>query len=392
MNGSSTTSTVAFKIPLPASFLCMSLALWMIDFSATLSNKGKFQYIPLLAILLFCIYHYNLGNFKFLDFSRKYLWLSLYLFYGVTGILAGKLYFGAVNGPLPLVLPYILLCFTIIGFHNSISSHTALKYVSALCLVGNILVILTRIKTIQILDLFQFSHEGSYIAPLAIGCAILAKSKLLVILNSLICLGMFVVYPAGTYVLTFALSCFFFLLFLLRRSQKLVQTFFVILWLVEGFIIYQITFQFTKVITPSNVVFEFLGKADNTLYRKILSDQLLFYFFEQPMFGFGFAGEILVLTRFSSVPAHNDYLTILVAGGLVGLILFLLMVLSIQWQAIQKLSQVSEMDCRILLILLSTANIFLVSMSVNPLGMKVFNSLLFIGCLFWIRSISESYD
>jgi hypothetical protein len=166
----------------------------------------------------------------------------------------------------------------------------------------------------------------------------------------------------------------------------------VILWLVEGFIIYQITFRFAKVITPSNVVFEFLGKADNTLYRKILSDQLLFYFYERPMFGSGFAGEILILTRFSSIPAHNDYLTILVAGGLVGLALFLLMVLSIQWQAIQKFSQVSEVDCRILFILLCTSNIFLLSMSVNPLGMKVFNSLLFIGCLFWIRSISESYD
>lgn len=392
MSISSKSSTFKFEVPLPVTLLLMSLGFWILDFSATLSNKGKFQYIPLLIILTFCVYHYNQGNLQFIDSSHKYVWLLMYFAYGLMGILTGKLYFGAVNGPLPLVLPYALLCFNIIGFHRSISTQNALKFVSTLCLVGNTLVVLTRIKVIQVLDLFQFSHENSYLLPLALGCAIAAQSKLLVVLNITVCIIMFVVYPAGTYLLTFLLMVLFFFAFLVRRFRRLTQTFFVMLYLIEGFLIYQITFRFDNFISSSNVVFETLGKADNTLYRKILSDQLLLYFNEKPIFGFGFAGEILILTRFSSIPAHNDYLTLLVAGGIVGLMLFLLMILSIQWEAIQKLSQVSEMDCKILIILLCSTNIFMVSMAVNPLGMKTFNSLLFIGCLFWIRSISKVYE
>jgi hypothetical protein len=392
MSISSKSSTFKLEVPLPTTFLLISLGFWIIDFSATLSNKGKFQYIPLLVILILCVYHYNQGNLQLIDGSQKYIWLSMYFAYGVTGILTGKLYFGAVNGPLPLVLPYALLCFNIIGFYRSISTKNALKFVSTLCLVGNTLVVLTRIKVIQVLDLFQFSHENSYLLPLAIGCAIAAQSKLLVVLNITVCIIMFGVYPAGTYLLTFLLMGVFLFAFSVRRARRLTLISFVILHLIEGFLIYQITFRFDKLLSPSNIVFETLGKADNTLYRKILSDQMLFYFLEKPIFGSGFAGEILILTRFSSIPAHNDYLTLLVAGGIVGLALFLLMILSIQWEAIQKLSQVSEMDCKILSILLCSTNIFLVSMAVNPLGMKTFNSLMFIGCLFWIRSISEGYE
>ena len=165
-----------------------------------------------------------------------------------------------------------------------------------------------------------------------------------------------------------------------------------LLLLFEFFFIYLFTFHFNKFLLQSNSIYSLLGKSDNSLYRKILSDQLLIYLYERPIFGFGFGGEILVATRFSTIPAHNDYLTIAVAGGLIGLALFILMNFSIQWKAIQKLSQVSDMDRKILFILLCTTNVFFVSIAVNPLGMKVFNSLIIISCLLWVRSISESYD
>ena len=392
MNSNSTFLALKSTVPLPAAFLCFSLGFWIADFSASLSNQGKFQYIPFLLILLFSVYHYNLGNLKLIDYSPKYIWLSLYLVYGITGIATGKLYFGSVNGPLPLVVPYTLLFFNIAELHKSTSMHKALRYVSLLCLVGNILIILTRIKAIPLLELFQFSHENSYTLPLAIGCAILAKSKLLLALNLVACVGMFQVYPAGTYLLTFAIIGCFSLAYFLRKSKYILRFTFAILWLFEFYYIYQITFHFNKFLFQSNAFYSLLGKADNSLYRKILSDQLLIYFYERPIFGFGFGGEVLVATRFSTIPAHNDYLTIAVAGGLIGLALFLLMTFSIQWNSIQKLSQVSDMDCKILFILLCTTNVFFVSVAVNPLGMKVFNSLIIISCLLWVRSISESYD
>jgi hypothetical protein len=68
------------------------------------------------------------------------------------------------------------------------------------------------------------------------------------------------------------------------------------------------------------------------------------------------------------------------------------MVFSIQLETIQKIPRVSEIDRKTLLTLLCTVTVYATSMSVNPLGMKTFNSLILIGCLFWMRSISETYD
>jgi hypothetical protein len=132
MIGVSSSQTLKVKVPLPATILCFSLGFWVSDFSARLSNTGKFQYLPLVVILLFCVYQFNLGNLKIIDFSRKYLWLTLYLAYGITGILIGKLYFSSVNGALPLVIPFALLCFYVVGSHKSLPTKSALKYVSIL--------------------------------------------------------------------------------------------------------------------------------------------------------------------------------------------------------------------------------------------------------------------
>jgi O-antigen ligase len=392
MNGSIPSPATKKKVTLPVAILCFSLGFWVSDFSASLSNKGKFQYIPLVLLVLFCVYQFNLGNLKTIDFSYKYLWLLLYLTYGTVGILIGKLYFGSVNGPLPLVLPFIILCFSVVRFQNSIPTQSDLKLLSILCLVGNTLVVITRLKVLPFLDLFQFSHENSYLLPLALGSALIAKSNALFVLNTIIGLLMFRVYPAGTYLLTLFIIGIFFVLPLLKNFRRVLLLTISMLWIVESFFIYQITFQFGQVIGNSNAFFAFLGKADNSLYRKLLSDQLLIYFQERPLLGFGFTGEILVLTRFSAIPAHNDYLTILVAGGILGLTLFLLMIYSIQLDAIRKITRVSEIDRKILLTLMCTVNVYTVSMSINPLGMKTFNSLLLIGCLFWMRSISDSYD
>jgi len=392
MNGSSSSIAPKMKVPLSVTILCFSLGFWVSDFSASLSNKGKFQYIPLVLIVLFCVYQFNLGNLKTIEFSFKYLWLILYLAYGIAGILIGKLYFGSVNGPLPLVLPFALLCFSVVGFHKSIPTQSTLKYVSILCLVGNSLVVLTRLKVFPFLDLFQFSHENSYLLPLALGSALIAKNNALLVLNIIMSLMMFRVYPAGTYVLTIGIIGVFCVISLLTNFRRVYLPIVYVLWLTESYIIYQITFNFDQITSNSNVFFDLLGKTNNTIYRKILSDQLLMNFAERPVLGFGFTGEILVLTRFSAIPAHNDYLTILVAGGILGLLFFMFMLFSIQLDTIRKLSRVSEMDRKIILTLMCTVNVYSVSMSINPLGMKTFNSLILIGCLFWMRSISESYD
>jgi len=371
--------------------LVLSILFWISDFSATFSNIGKFQYVPLALMLLMYLYQYNLGNFRVIDLSLQNIWIFLFLGYGIFGILIGKLYFGAVNGPLPLVLPWLLMSFTVLDFREIESTTRLFKYIASLILISNILIILARNKVFPFLDIFQFSHENSYMIPIALGSSLIARSKKLLFLNLITISLMFRTYPAGTYVISFAITVIYLLAFYISRNRKITILFLSLVWLCQAYFIYVVTFRFSRVLFSSNYVYTLLGKSDNGIYRKFLSEILLIKYYESPVFGSGFAGEILVNTRFSIVPAHNDYLTILVAGGMVALTIFLLLIFSIQYSVLQLLSFISEFDKKILFTLMCSVNIYLVSMSVNPIGMKTFNCLIFVSTLFCIRSISESY-
>jgi hypothetical protein len=382
------------QISLPLYLLIASLVFLVFDFNSTLSGAAKYQYLPLLAMLLIIAKYANMKKDKPAIIVGTNKSIVLYLTYGITGILVGKLYLGAVNGPLPLIAPFIILLFASKNLGDRKQIEWASYWISILCLGINILIVATRIDLVPYLSLFQFSHENSYIIPIGLGCALIARRKSLLVFQLISIVMMYLVYPAGTYVLTYVLALIFFGMYKLIAYPRVLGFLLSSIIAIEIYFIHTLTFRFSDLYQRGSTqqLFSFLGKADNSVYRKFLQEALLINFYDSPIYGQGFLGEVLVVTRSNSLPVHNDYLTILVAGGTAALVFFGSYLLSIYWRFFRILPLLSPTEVKLAFALLSAVNVYQVSCAINPLTMKMSHSLIYVSLLYVLQALFSSKE
>jgi hypothetical protein len=155
-------------------------------------------------------------------------------------------------------------------------------------------------------------------------------------------------------------------------------------------------FKSDLIFRASKSYFIFVGKSDNSDYRKALIDGALLEIKEKPIFGTFFRGAAIVQAnvqgdRTYRLPAHNDYITLTMCGGIFFLLLFLTIPLFLNLKTLEFLSSLSSKSNlqRMLIALLASMNVALASCFANPVLMNPGNSTIFYCIIITIISLSS---
>jgi O-antigen ligase len=141
--------------------------------------------------------------------------------------------------------------------------------------------------------------------------------------------------------------------------------------------------------------FVFVGKTNNSSFREILFRLGLKKVEEKPWFGSFFTDEVVVTTNagrssFSTLPAHNDFLTIAIGGGIIALAAFLMIIYFVNTSTVLNYtSNQNQVHKRTTKALLISANSAFISMVANPILLNVGSSLVLFSILYTLRVLNS---
>jgi hypothetical protein len=143
-------------------------------------------------------------------------------------------------------------------------------------------------------------------------------------------------------------------------------------------------FQSSRIFSLSSDYFTFVGKANNSQYRLTLISAALQEIEQKPIFGTFFRGSATVQAtvlgnRTYQLPVHNDYITIVLCGGIFFLMIFLIIPVYLNLRTLRVISspKCSVDQRRIIVAFLASINVALASSFANPILINPANSTIF---------------
>lgn len=267
------------------------------------------------------------GGWRYLPADRPFL---LLLCWGTAGSLLGRMYEAQNANALPFFIAMLLGLAHIIKPLDLASPQRARRITVVLTNICSVYVALSFLTTsgrLPFLRAEDFLHTRAFFIAMALAGAILLRRWLLFCLLTAGTIGIFIGYPALTYVLVGITALGVGLIGVLRGWNALIATV-VVLGAVLFFLPYV-----TDVTAMKDSYFESVGKVDNTRARHELLSLGLSQVRERPVFGTGFTSDLAVVPPLGYtganriVPVHNDYVQFAMGGGLVGVSLLVLWLL-----------------------------------------------------------------
>jgi len=378
---------ISWAVPL---IVCLFFV--FIDFQAKLNTGGNIRYIGTLVCML-ALLVIN-GSIRILDYSRRLgLVIQVLVCISVSGSLFGRINDGELTGALPIAIPMIIL---LMRFPSTVLDFNFRKgtiIIIVVCLLINLEVILVRLEILPKKALLVFSHEQSFIILLGLLLAISIRSKLLVLISSMLILIAFGLYPAATLPLAVAVAGGTYLI-ANKLQLRIVRILTSCLYLTSVII----SIFYSKIIFDStSVYFTFVGKANNSDYRTALIEAALSEIRQNLIFGSFFRGSatvqaVVLDNQTYQLPVHNDYITLTLCGGLFFLSLFLIIPIFLNCSTLKTLCLLDkDSDLRrVLLAMLAAVNIALASSFANPILINPGNSTIFYCLIATVISLNSS--
>lgn len=324
----------------------------------------------------------------------------LFAVLAVGGALVGALHYRSVSPALPLAATVFLgLSYMGIGRLSDNDCAWLLRYLE----IAVYLYVLVHVAAA--LNLFDsgvnhsvgspalfsngsYTHEKLPLLFIALLLAMRRRPKWVVGGLAAILVVIYMHYPAGTYAA--ALLVYLVLLVVLKWRPRLIVALFALIVIAGAYAVTEI----------SNTNADFgasyfarVGKTDNVSTRRALWSAAEKQITERPAFGSGFSGEATVTVTADNlpprVPPHNDYLEVLLLGGVVGLGLFVAKVLATGRMLGRGLTQDAISRERRLLVEAVTVGIatFLAVFIFNPVLLKLSLAALFFSLLGLVPSL-----
>lgn len=303
--------------------------------------------------------------------SRALRTTALLLFvYGVAGTLYGRFVLGTGNGTLPLVGPMVIACLPPVRNWAEPDWRLGLRVISAAGTVFALGSGLSRLGFLPATQIDVLNHEKAFLVMLGIAAAIAARDRVLTVASLGAAALAFSAYPAATYVVAAAVALG--TVGLARWAPRARGRTVLAALVMAGTAIAVLNID--RLIALTGSYFRLVGKIDNgdtreALYRTALSR------LTSPVFSHFFTRDITVVGKLSGVdrivPAHNDYLSITLGGGLVAAALLLGVFLFANGLALRTLREEPDpWQRRTVIVLLGAVNGAAVSAFANPIFMN----------------------
>jgi hypothetical protein len=380
-------SPISWAVPVVASlfFVC-------IDIRGDLITGGNIRYLG----TIFCITVFLTinGSISLYRYSR-----SLYIFFfplaavSIFGSLYGRLNDGEMTGALPLAIPMAILLLHIPQTDLNINLKFGARLIISMCLLISFETILVRLNFFPDQSILVFSHEKAFVVLLGLFLSIAIRHKILIILNSILIFISFVLYPAATLPIGFlvALGTYFIAYWVRSQILRIVSA------IVYFALVFVSIFKSSLIFSLSSSYFTLVGKANNSQYRQTLIEAALSEIKESPLVGTFFRGPATVRAtvldnRNFELPVHNDYATIVLCGGILALVFFLIVTSFINLRTLKLVSSLNgnSEHPRVLIALLASINVALASSFANPVLINPASSTILYCLIAAIVSLSGS--
>lgn len=263
--------------------------------------------------------------------------LILLFLYGLGGSLYGILFIHSDSPALAVFLPMVLglLHLTTLGPVTDDEARKHLTLVVYLCVVyvvvhaANALGYVPgrnpRAGPVTVSD-SVFSHLKAFLIVMALGGAWILARRLLLAVSAGLTFIIFLVYPAGTYVVALLIALITLVATGKRRGRLRAAAMAGLTLALVGAVYFQVVGTGSSRSTSLvRAYFKAVQKTDNTSTRGGLWTEAIAEIRGSPFFGSGFTGDISLPGRLNGrdveVPPHNDLLQIAMGGGLVAMAL-----------------------------------------------------------------------
>lgn len=267
------------------------------------------------------------GGWRYLPADRPFI---LLLSWGTAGSLFGRIYEAQNANALPFFIAALVGLAHITKPLDLASPHRVRRITVVLTNICSVYVALSLLTTSGMLPFLRaedFLHTRAFFIAMALAGAFFLRRWPLFCLLSAGTIGIFLGYPALTYVLVGVTALGVGLIGVLRRWSALIATVVVL-----GAVLVVLPFG-TNITATRTSYFESVGKLDNTRARDELLSLGLAQVGERPFFGTGFTSNLSVVPPFGytgpyrTVPVHNDYVQFAMGGGVIGASLLVLWLL-----------------------------------------------------------------
>ena len=372
--------------------LVSALLFVCIDIAGKLVSGGNIRYIG--TIMTFIVILVLKGSASVSNFSSTMKFAAFPLVtIAVAGSLFGRIYNEEQFGALPIAIPMLILFTKFPTIDSQVSLKRSTNLVIYLCMVITAESSLVRLHVLPSSALLVFSHEKTFCMVLGLLLSMAVRSKSLAFIQSALILSSFALYPAATLPLGVMVG-----LLTLKYSKTLLTPF----RLLSVALIFIVTvilsiFRAQLLLDSSGSYFAIVGKSNNTSYRLSLVNAAVTEIGDRPIFGTFFKGSATVRAyvldnRNYQLPVHNDYITLVLCGGLACLALFLMMILTLNFRIMVIYTQMSDDRSRVVSALLGSMYALLVSSFVNPVLINPGNSTIFYVIVMTIIALAPSKD
>ena len=372
------------SIPRWANLIGIVFLLTIIDFNARFATNPKLQYIivvvPLGYILLSEFEKNTQSVFWLASVFASVLWI-----FGMSGIYWGKIVERNTDGALPLIWPLAILMF---GTMRPNSNEDVTKGLILLAYLANIISFQSLIARLFFPSaLYSFSHEKAFLIFFSLFIGLRVNKKSIVYLTFILLIANFIAYPALTYVIC-GLSAFIVHTFL-RKSFGFKR--FLMFQFVSIFFLYTSTFQLSNSNTFLDASYNFLNRENNVGYRDFLIRQVVSQISEQPYFGSLFRRSVLIEGVGADLPVHNDFVTVVLGGGIFSLLLYLGLFIITNYNVYTLLPRViDKQKINAVVCLTILVNSYFFCSSANPISMKPQNGMVLCAAIYSIKMIFDS--
>jgi hypothetical protein len=366
---------------LPLSIAACSL---LIDFKGSMVASAKINYAPLLACLAVIFF----SNPKIL-YGKTVVFKVLVwsvLIYGLGLSLIMKLISSNSDSYISILLPALILLFIP---NNSESAHFRLyaKFAGIYTCALEILTILASKDLLPQTAILNYSFEKIYLFVLGISLCYFFKFKILFIINLTLYAVNFSIYQAGSYLLPVIalIGILIFSTFAEKNYAFILAN--IVFCTMVGVGIFLIGSDRALL----NRYFSYVQKQDNSLFRYYLNQRTIEKIQNNFILGTSYRGEITQarIGNFNIV-SHNDYLNMLLGGGLLLIIIFSMLAsytLILTLRLVKNLT-LRRGEAKIAFSLILSFLTFLLMSNFLALLSKPSNSFIFYSLIFALISLS----
>lgn len=351
----------------------VTFTVFALDFGAFLSGDTALRYVFLLVPVGVLVVSARSPHGRPVLRPPDVVLAGLFL-WGMAGAVYGKLVVHPVSSSLTMVLPIGVGLIHLLSTGRPTEEHSRrmLRYLSNVGLAYVLIYLAARLGGGP-LSVVAYSKEKAFLLALAPMAALVTRRWWFFTIELAALAIIFLEEPAATFLVVIAAVAVTNMLLSARGSAVKVAAFALLsLSIFVGLSLVYRSGQQTTVVTK---YFAAVGKLDNTPFRLVLLRKGMADVQKRPVLGTNFTGEIGIETKFPGVarfaPAHNDYLQLAMAGGIVALALYLYWV-----QATNRAVHTSYhllvaagdlQSARLLRVLVTGFNAFLFSSIFNPL-------------------------